>query len=80
MTEDNKTLFIVLTPFIPDPDQFAKVLPIRVAEALCEAWPGRDGLRVYPHMAAELRNYSLVGCGVNYLTAFGIAVRRELMI
>ena len=69
---------------LPDPVDFARYLPLHLAEALCGAVNRGDlGQIVGETHAAELRSLGLVGFGRNEqgrgVSAFGWAVRRALM-
>lgn len=66
---------------IPDPAVYAGYLPARLALALCGAWRrGKSEYVVNPFDAAVLRPYGLVGYGSDALTAFGLKVRKALMV
>lgn len=65
---------------IPEPTDFARHLPLGVVTALRNARIRNGGCyQASVEWAAALRSYSLVEYGGRCLTAFGIAVRRELM-
>lgn len=76
---------------IPDPALFAASIGERHREGLRTAWRSRDGWRVQPEYAHDLRLLGLVEVsGVpgrpeanpqsrNHLGAFGMAVRRVVM-
>lgn len=60
---------------IPDPDDFARYMPLPMAVALLSAWKNQSyGWCVTPRIAAYLRPLGLVAYNDYGLTAFGYAV------
>ena len=64
---------------LPDPAEFARYLPLEAVEMLLAACL-RDTWYVSREAAPYLRSLSLVGYGTEGLTAFGIVVRRALLV
>lgn len=63
---------------IPDPAEYARHVPMWMAEVLIGARKSQAGYKVSPQDAVDLRPWGLVEARGCYITAFGIAVRREL--
>lgn len=71
--------FIAIARDVPDPAEYARYLPSCFVDALLSAYPSGGCWRVYNHFAErEIRLAGLVEFGGPFLTAFGLAVRREL--
>lgn len=66
---------------IPAPADYATIpMPAALEGALLEAWRGEGGCyRASVAGVAELRPFGLCEINGPYLTAFGMAVRRELL-
>lgn len=64
---------------IPDPEEYARYLPLRFRGALLGAYHSRRGLRVADEYVIDMRPYGLVEYGGPCLTAFALAVRRAVI-
>ena len=64
---------------LPDPEQYAYVLPLKIADALIAAWASPSGRRVTAAGALALRPYGLCEFGGTHLTVFGTRVRNALL-
>ena len=64
---------------IPEPEEYAKQLPLAVVNALLGASMRNGAWCVSEVRAAMLRPYSLVEARGPYLSAFGFAVRKVLL-
>lgn len=70
---------------IPDPVEYARHVPLRIAVALVEAHGHAQGRRValgFADLFADMRDMGLMDAGTNkaFLTAFGLQVRRALLV
>lgn len=65
---------------MPDPAMYSRYMPLELAELLMKA-KFEDGWRVSIEGAKLLRPHGLIEAGTTgrFLTAFGMAVRRELI-
>lgn len=65
---------------IPRPEDYARYMPLDHAEALMRARPGSEGEWISKGpLLADMRRAGLIGYGCDFLTAFGLAVRRVLL-
>ena len=64
---------------IPDPEQYAQRLPLKVVNALMGSYLHHDCWRVCKQHIEVLRPYSLIEARGPYLSAFGFAVRKVLL-
>lgn len=71
--------FVAMSRELPDPAEYARYLSLPLAQGLRNARSTPDGYRAGFGYLVELRRNGLADARTRYLTAFGIAVRRELM-
>lgn len=64
---------------LPDPEDFARALPLVVADALAAAWRDPEGWKASPEGADVLRRWGLCEARGRFLTTFGTRVRGAVM-
>lgn len=81
LAEERDTINIMRDTFarLPDPEQYAYILPLDIAEALVSAWASPAGRRATLASAVKLRPYGLCDYASTHLTVFGTRVRSILM-